>query len=246
MIRFDIVTIFPDIIKAYTSESIISRAIEKGAVEIHVHNLRDWATDKHKTIDDRVYGGGPGMLMKIEPLYAAITDIKSQIPEELRKHTKVGLTSPSGTLLTQNFAEAIIQESNSHGASYILLCGHYEGIDYRIHEFVDFSFSVGPVILTGGELPSLLFIDVVTRLIPGVLGNEASPKKETTFTITNNVLNITGEYPQYTRPDSFTYTNSKGEEKELKVPDVLTSGDHAKIDSHNAGSVVESEQNVTD
>lgn len=246
MIRFDIVTIFPDIIKAYTEESIIARAIEKGAIEIHVHNLRDWATDKHKTVDDRVYGGGPGMLMKIEPLYAAITDIKNQIPDELKPYTKVGLTSPSGSLLTQNFAEAILRESNTHGAAYILICGHYEGIDYRIHEFIDFSFSVGPVILTGGELPSLMFIDVITRLIPGVLGNDASPKKETMFTITNNMLSITGEYPQYTRPDTFTYTNSKGEQKELKVPEVLTSGDHKKISDYNQSAEQESEQKIVE
>jgi tRNA (guanine37-N1)-methyltransferase len=242
MIRFDIITIFPEILEPYTQESIISRAIEKGAIEIKVHNLRNWATDKHKTIDDRVYGGGPGMLMKIEPLYQAVTDIKSQMPEKYKNSTKVVLTSPSGTILTQNFAHSIASEQKDQ--AFILICGHYEGVDYRIHEFVDMLFSVGPVILTGGELPALLFIDVITRLLPGVLGNEDSAKTETQFTLTNNTIKVSGEYPQYTRPEIFEYTNEKGETKQLKVPDILLSGDHKKIADYNNGNVGEHQQEV--
>ncbi|WKZ29991.1 MAG: tRNA (guanosine(37)-N1)-methyltransferase TrmD [Candidatus Dojkabacteria bacterium] len=242
MIRFDILTIFPEIIEPYTQESIIARAIEKGAIEIHIHNIRDWASDKHKTVDDRVYGGGPGMLMKIEPLYSAIKDIKEEMPEKFKKNTKVVLTSPSGTILTQNFAHSIASEEEDQ--AFIIICGHYEGIDYRIHKFVDMLYSVGPVILTGGELPALMFVDVITRLLPGVLGNEDSPKNETKFVLMNNTIKISGEYPQYTRPEVFEYTSKEGKKKQLKVPEVLLSGDHKKIADYNNDNIGDHEQEV--
>lgn len=239
MIRFEIVTIFPEIIKAYSEESIIKRAQQKGIVQVNVHDLRNWATDKHRTVDDKIYGGGPGMLLKIEPMYRAISAIKESLPENFKTHCKVVLTSPSGELFTQNVATAIATERKDQ--CFIILCGHYEGIDYRIHEFVDFSFSIGPIILTGGELPSLMFIDAITRLLPGALGNELSSQNDTTFTVTNNMINIVGEYPQYTRPDSFTFTDLNGNNKTLPVPEILLSGNHKEINLENEKNRIEKE-----
>lgn len=236
MIRFDILTIFPEVITAYTNESIIKRAVAKGAIEINVHNIRDYTNDKHHTVDDKIYGGGPGMLMKIEPLYAAITKIKSEIPANFNGQVKVGLTSPNGDLFTQNYASSVAKEKKDQ--AFILICGHYEGIDYRIHEFIDFSFSIGPIVLTGGELPSLLFVDAITRLLPGVLGNDASSENDTMFTVTNNMINVVGEYPQYTRPEVFTFTDEKGQTRMLSVPPILTSGNHKEIANENESKKV--------
>ncbi len=204
MIHFDIVTIFPEVISAYTNSSIIKRAQEKELVKINIHNLRNWAKDKHKSVDDKPYGGGPGMLMKIEPIFNCLKDLK-------KENSIVILTSPKGEKLTQKKLKELSQDTNAH---YIILCGHYEGFDQRIHDYlVDYEYSIGDYVLSGGELPALVLVDGITRLIPGVLGNEESLISET---FNSDIP----DYPQYTKPEEFNG---------WKVPDVLLSGNHKEI-----------------
>jgi len=204
MIHFDIVTIFPEVISAYTNSSIIKRAQEKELVKINIHNLRNWATDKHKSVDDKPYGGGPGMLMKIEPIFNCLKDLK-------KENSIVILTSPKGEKLTQKKLKELSANTNAH---YIILCGHYEGFDQRIHDYlVDYEYSIGDYVLSGGELPALVLVDGITRLIPGVLGNEQSLISET---FNSDIP----DYPQYTKPEEFNG---------WKVPDILLSGNHKEI-----------------
>ena len=204
MIHFDIVTIFPEVISAYTNSSIIKRAQEKQLVKINIHNLRNWAKDKHKSVDDKPYGGGPGMLMKIEPIFNCLKDLK-------KENSIVILTSPKGEKLTQKKLKELSQNTNAH---YIILCGHYEGFDQRIHDYlVDYEYSIGDYVLSGGELPALVLVDGITRLIPGVLGNEESLISET---FNSDIP----DYPQYTKPEEFNG---------WKVPDILLSGNHKEI-----------------
>ncbi|HPM13957.1 MAG TPA: tRNA (guanosine(37)-N1)-methyltransferase TrmD, partial [Candidatus Dojkabacteria bacterium] len=203
-IHFDIVTIFPEVISAYTNSSIIKRAQEKQLVKINIHNLRNWAKDKHKSVDDKPYGGGPGMLMKIEPIFNCLKDLK-------KENSIVILTSPKGERLTQKKLKELSQNTNAH---YIILCGHYEGFDQRIHDYlVDYEYSIGDYVLSGGELPALVLVDGITRLIPGVLGNEESLISET---FNSDIP----DYPQYTKPEEFNG---------WKVPDILLSGNHKEI-----------------
>lgn len=205
--RFDILTIFPDIFDSYFQESIIKRAQESGLIEIHTHNIRDYSEDKHKKVDDVPFGGGAGMLMTPQPLHAAIT--------ELKKHNKgpVIYFSPQGKNFTQSKAEKLAAKNQD----VILLCGRYEGIDQRIIDsLVDEEISIGKYVLTGGELPAMILVDAVSRLIPGVLGKEES-HQEDSFSA---ALNRKKEYPHYTRPAEF---------KGMKVPEVLLSGHHEKI-----------------
>ncbi len=207
MTKFDIITIFPKTIEEYINTGIIRIAREKGLVEINVHDLRKWTTDKHKTVDDTPYGGGPGMIMKIEPIYNAIKELK-------KKNTLVAITTPKGEQLKQKKLVEFSKEKDLH---MIILCGRYEGFDQRIHDhLVDYEFSVGEYVLSGGELPALVLIDGTTRLIPGVLGNELSLEEET---FNDNSL----EYPQYTKPEDFNG---------WKVPDVLLSGNHKEIERY--------------
>ncbi len=204
MVHFDIVTIFPEVISAYTNSSIVKRAQEKGLVKIDIHNLRNWAKDKHKSVDDKPYGGGPGMLMKIEPIFNCLKDLK-------KENSTVILTSPKGEKLTQSKLKELSSNTNAH---YIILCGHYEGFDQRIHDYlVDYEYSIGDYVLSGGELPALVLVDGITRLIPGVLGNEESLISET---FNSDIP----DYPQYTKPEEFNG---------WKVPDVLLSGNHKEI-----------------
>jgi len=204
MIHFDIVTIFPEVISAYTNSSIIKRAQEKQLVKINIHNLRNWAKDKHKSVDDKPYGGGPGMLMKIEPIFNCLKDLK-------KENSIVILTSPKGERLTQKKLKEFSVNTNAH---YIILCGHYEGFDQRIHDYlVDYEYSIGDYVLSGGELPALVLVDGITRLIPGVLGNEESLISET---FNSDIP----DYPQYTKPEEFNG---------WKVPDILLSGNHKEI-----------------
>jgi len=205
MIHFDIVTIFPEVISAYTNSSIVKRAQEKKLIKIDIHNLRDWALDKHKSVDDTPYGGGPGMIMKVEPIFNCL--------KELRKENSIViLTTPKGEKLVQSKLKELFQKENAH---YIILCGHYEGFDQRVHDYlVDYEFSIGEYVLSGGELPALVLVDGITRLIPGVLGNEESLISETFNT-------DTPDYPQYTKPETFN---------NWKVPDVLLSGNHKEIE----------------
>jgi len=203
--KFDIITIFPEIIEEYINKGIVSIAREKGLVEINVHNLRDWTTDNHKTVDDTPCGGGAGMILKIEPIYNAIQDLKQE-------NTIVAITTPKGEKLVQSKLKDFSTNPDLH---MIILCGRYEGFDQRIHDnLVDYEFSIGDYVLSGGELASLVLVDGITRLLPGVLGNEESLAEESF----NDGETL--DYPQYTRPVEFNG---------WKVPDVLLSGNHEKI-----------------
>lgn len=204
-LRFDILTIFPDLLSSPLDEGIIRRARKDGKVDIVVTNIRDFATDKHAMTDDRPYGGGEGMVMKPEPLTAATSQVKEQ-----GSNSKVILLSPQGRRFDQKVAEEFAQLSH-----LILVCGRYEGLDQRyIDQQVDEEISIGDFILTGGELGAMIIIDAVTRLLPGVLGCSDSVSCDT---FSRGSL----KYPQYTRPPVFG-----GQE----VPQVLLSGDHAKIE----------------
>jgi len=198
----DVLTIFPDMVDLVKGWSIIKRAIEGRQVSIQAINIRDFATDRHRTTDDAPYGGGPGMVMKPEPVVKAIDFAKGY------RDGRVILLSPQGQRFTQDKARELSKEDH-----LILLCGRYEGIDERIRYFVDEEISIGDYVLTGGELPAFIIIESVVRLIPGVLGNEESLGEES---FTDDLL----EYPQYTRPPVF---------KNLPVPEVLLSGHHEKI-----------------
>ena len=204
MIIFDIVTIFPEVIAAYTNSSIVKRAQEKGLIQINIHNLRDWALDKHRSVDDTPYGGGPGMLMKVEPIFNCLKDLK-------KENTVVMLTSPKGEKLIQSKLKELSEVGDAH---YIILCGHYEGFDQRVHDFlIDYEFSIGEYVLSGGELAALVLVDGITRLVPGVLGNAQS-------LITETFNSENPDYPQYTKPEEFNG---------WKVPEVLLNGNHKEI-----------------
>lgn len=211
--KFHLLTIFPAIFDSYLNESILKRAQEKKIIKFQIHNLRDWTSDKHKSVDDAPYGGGAGMLMKIEPLYKALIAIK-KINKNLKPtKRKIILLSASG----QKWNQALAQKY-SKLEEIIFVCGRYEGVDARLKKFVDAEISVGDYVLTGGELPALTIIDSITRLLPGVLGNNESIIEESHST--GGLL----EYPQYTRPEIFTAGG-----KRYAVPKILLSGDHKKI-----------------
>ena len=201
--RFDVITIFPEMFAPILNESIIKRAQQKKKVAIRVHDLRAYTKDKHKKVDDRPFGGGPGMVMTPQPFFDAVKRIKG------KRRGKVVLMSPSGKRLTQKLVRDLAKDKN-----LILLCGHYEGVDERVREkLVDESISIGDYVLTGGEIPAMVLIDCVTRLLPGVVGKEASLTDES---FEGGLL----EYPHYTRPANF---------RGVKVPDVLLSGNHLAI-----------------
>ncbi len=203
--RIDIVTIFPAIAEAPLAESIMKRAREAGAVEIHCHDLREYTTDKHRKVDDIPYGGGPGMVMKPEPFFACVEDLRT--PE-----AKVILMTPQGSAFVQRQAENLAREKH-----LILLCGHYEGVDHRVvEELVDLELSIGDYVLTNGAIAAAVVVDAVVRLIPGVLGDERSSEQES-FAGDGKLL----EAPHYTRPVEF---------RGRTVPEVLQSGHHAKIE----------------
>ncbi len=203
--RFDIITLFPSIFKSPFEESIIKRAQQKRLVEVHLHNLRDFTTDAHRTVDDTPFGGGAGMVMKVEPIYKALNHIKKQ----LGRRAKVILLSPQGKIFNQKIALELAKEKN-----IILICGRYEGVDERVREhLVDEELSIGDYVLSGGEIPAMVVVDAVTRVVPGVLGNERSVKEDSFY---RGLL----DYPQYTRPAEFMG---------WEVPAVLRSGNHQRI-----------------
>ncbi|MEI6529595.1 MAG: tRNA (guanosine(37)-N1)-methyltransferase TrmD [Candidatus Falkowbacteria bacterium] len=211
--KFHLLTIFPGIFDSYLNESILRRASDKKIVKFKVHNLRDWTNDKHRSVDDAPYGGGAGMLMKIEPLYKALTAIKKLDKKIKPSKRKIILLSAAGKNWNQTLAKKY-----SKLEEIIFVCGRYEGVDARLKNFIDDEISVGDYVLTGGELPALTIIDSITRLLPGVLGNRESIVEES-----HSEEGIT-EYPQYTRPEVF-----KVGTKKYSVPKILLEGDHKKI-----------------
>ncbi len=203
MLRFDIITIFPLMFEPILNESILKRAQEKKKIKIFVHDLRNYTDDKHRRVDDRPFGGGPGMVMTPQPLYDAVKKIKG------RRRAKVILMCPAGKSLTQGVVKKLVKDKN-----VIIICGHYEGVDERVSEsLVDETISIGDYVLTGGELPAMVLVDAMARLIPGVLGKEESLVSES---FEENLL----DYPHYTRPANF---------RGMKVPNVLLSGHHLAI-----------------
>ena len=204
--KIDVLTLFPKMFEAPFSFGIFKRAIDNGLVEIGVHNIRDYTHDKHHTADDTPYGGGAGMVLKPGPIFEAVEDIKSKASKD---EPHVILLTPQGRVFNQSIAQELAQKKH-----LVFICGHYEGEDERVREhLVNDEISIGDYVLTGGELPAMVVIDAVLRLIPGVLGSEESALDDSH---TAGLL----EYPQYTRPEDF---------RGWKVPDILLSGDHAKI-----------------
>lgn len=204
--RIDIVTIFPAMFEGPMSASMIGIARDKGLLEIHVHDLRDWTHDRHRSTDDSPYGGGPGMVMRPEPLFECIEAVRAMDDDP----GTVIFFTPAGTSMTQALAQTLSEEGR-----LILICGRYEGFDERTLTLADMEISIGDYILTGGELPAMVVTDAVSRLLPGVLGDSMSSVDES---FSEGLL----EYPQYTRPAVF---------RGLEVPEILLSGDHAKIEA---------------
>lgn len=221
-VKFTIITLFKDALLPYLSTSMMWKASDKGVAEFNFVDLRDFGLGPHKSVDDTPYGGGDGMLLRCEPVFAAIEKVKQEDPT-----AKVILPTPAGRIWSQQivreFAEKIETQTENH---FIILCPHYEGYDERILTIVDYQISLGQFVLTGGELPALIMIDSIVRVLPGVLGGETSAIIES-FSEGNTV-----EYPQYTKPAEF---------RGMKVPEVLLSGHHAKIkewrDSHQRPSL---------
>ena len=205
--KIDIITLFPDFFESLKSHSIVGRAIGSGRVELHTHNLRDWATDSYGSVDDHPYGGGPGMVLRFDVLLTALTEVKEKT--KTSGTTKVILLTPQGQVYKQATALELSKIDN-----LILICGHYEGFDERIRDYVDMELSIGDYVLTGGELAAMIVVDSVSRLMPGVLGDDTSSHDESH---SEGLL----EYPQYTRPS---------EHDGKAVPEILLSGNHPKID----------------
>jgi len=214
--RFDIITIFPNIFHSYLNESIIKRAREKGLIEINLHDLRDWAGDKHRTVDDKPFGGGRGMVMRVGPIYRAIEDIKRKERRWSRASSKVILFSPRGKRFKQRMAVSF-----SELRQIIMICGRYEGVDERVARHIaDEVISMGSYVSMGGELPAMLLVEAVARLIPGVIGKTNELKER----VTKEGGFI--EYPQYTRPEVFETRRGQ----KWSVPKVLYSGNHKEIE----------------
>lgn len=221
--QIDIITLFPEMFKGPFDQSIIKRAQEKGLVDIKIHNLRQWAKDKHKTVDDRPYSGGVGMVLMVEPVYRALRELKQKVKG---KRQKAILLDPGGKPFTQQKAQEL-----SDVEHLILLAAHYEGVDHRIREhLIDEEISIGDYILTGGELPAMVVTDAVVRLIPGVIEKPEATKLESFAHPTSHIPYPTLEHPQYTRPEEF---------RDWKVPEVLLSGNHKKIEEWRAEKAVE-------
>ena len=215
--RFDIITIFPGIFDSYLNESILARAQAKNLIEVNVHDLRDYSTSRHRQVDDRPFGGGPGMVLKVEPIYKAVKAIKKRG----RAKTRVLLMSAKGKKFTAAMAKKL-----SKFDQIVFVCGRYEGVDERVAKYVaDEEVSIGDYVLTGGELPAMIITDATSRFIPGVIGKKESLTEES-FTIYNKESKMRYvEYPHYTRPEVFT-PNGKSK---WRAPKVLISGNHKKI-----------------
>ena len=213
--QYDIITIFPKILDSYFNESILKRAQRDSLISIKTHNLRDYTKDKHKNVDDTPYGGGPGMVLMAEPIYRALKDIRKSAKGGSAfggKKSKVIMLDPAGKQFNQKIAQAY-----SKLDQLIFICGRYEGIDARVNKYIDEKISIGPYVLSGGELPAMLVTEATARLIPGYMGN---PKSLVDESHNDDML----EYPQYTRPEEIKINGKK-----ISVPKVLLSGDHGKI-----------------
>jgi len=201
---FDILTIFPEIFRSPLSESMIKKALDKGILQVRIWNLRDFTEDKHRTTDDYPYGGGAGMVMKADPIFRAVEEIRTNNPE-----ARTLLLTPQGERFHQGLARGLSEQKH-----WILICGRYEGLDERVRlGVVDREISIGDYVLNGGEIPALVFLEVISRYVPGFLGSEQSVEEET---FSDGLL----EYPQYTRPPVI---------RGMEVPEVLLSGNHAEI-----------------
>ncbi|MCF7845234.1 MAG: tRNA (guanosine(37)-N1)-methyltransferase TrmD [Candidatus Pacebacteria bacterium] len=209
MMRFDVITIFPSFFEEYFSKGILHKGCEKGLLEVNVHDLRDWTTDKHRTVDDACFGEGSGMVMKVGPIYRAVSDIKLK-----NKKSLVVLFTPRGKKFNQKKASKLTEYDQ-----VIMICGRYEGVDERVAKHIaDEKISIGSFVLMGGEIPAMAVVETVARLVPGVIGKESflkERKKKESFI----------EYPQYTRPEVF-----EADEKKWKVPSVLLSGNHKEVE----------------
>ncbi|OGD83349.1 tRNA (guanosine(37)-N1)-methyltransferase TrmD [Candidatus Collierbacteria bacterium RIFOXYD1_FULL_40_9] len=215
--KIDILTIFPKMFEGVFGTSIIGRATGTGVVDIKVHDLRDWSSDAYKSVDGRPFGGGAGMVMRVDVVERAIQDLKDQKLKESKTQTKVILLDTKGEMYNQRKAESLAKEEH-----LILIAPHFEGIDHRVHEhLVDEVICIGPFVLSGGEIPVMTVVDSVVRLLPGALGNSES--------LTEESFNDgdTREYPQYTRPAEY---------KGWKVPEVLLSGNHSEIEKWRKGN----------
>ena len=212
--KIDVLTLFPDMFNGVFAESIIKRAMDNNLVEINIHNIRDYSKDPHKKVDDTPYGGGAGMVLMCQPIFDAVKDLR-------RDNSKVILLTPSGKLYKQSIALDLSLENH-----LIIICGHYEGFDERIKTICDMELSIGDYILTGGEIPAMVLIDSITRLIDGVIRKESYLNES----FTDNLL----DYPTYTKPRVYAG---------LVVPDVLVNGDHAKIDKWRREQQIEITKN---
>lgn len=212
--RFDVITIFPEIFRGVFEFGIISRAVAAGLIVIRVHDLRDYTSDRHRQVDDRPFGGGAGMVMKPEPLFRAVEAVTARVPQ-----AKSVLLSPQGRLFNQRVAQEFARD-----AALVLICGRYEGVDERVVEhLVSDEVSIGDYVLSGGEIPAMVVIDAVTRLIPGALGSDESAVRES---FTGWLL----DHPQYTRPPVY---------RGMKTPDVLLGGNHAEIERWRRRKAIE-------
>lgn len=208
--QIDILTLFPEMFTGPFDFSIVKRAQKKSLVKINIHDLRQWSTNNYKSVDDRPYGGGAGMLMRIDIIDNAIKSIRAGEPES---RSKVILLDAGGKKFNQKLAQDLSRDEH-----LILICGHYEGVDHRVHEHLaDEVISIGDYVLSGGEIPAMVIVDTITRLLSGVLGNPNSLNEES---FNQSMPNVKSEYAQYTRPEEYNG---------WKVPEVLLSGDHAKI-----------------
>ncbi len=210
-VRYDIITIFPEMLDSVVNSSILGRAVEGGFIEVHYTNPRDFTTDKHNVVDDTPYGGGPGMVMKVEPLHAAIDSVVGKMKKKERSRTRVILLSAKGGRLNQNKVTSLAADYDR----LVFVCGRYEGVDERVLSYIDEEISIGDYVLTGGELGAMVIVDAVSRYIPGVLGAETSLDEESHSTA--GVL----EYPHYTRPEEYDGHT---------VPEILLSGNHGAIE----------------
>ena len=216
--KFTIITLFEEALRPYLESSMMWKAQDKGLLEVEFVNLREFGLGPHKSVDDTPYGGGDGMLLRCEPVFAAVESVLKH-----DKAAKVILPTPAGDLWTQEKAREFAVKSDAH---YIILCPHYEGYDERILSIVDYKISLGPYVLTGGELPALIMIDSIVRLLPGVLGGETSAEIES-FSEEGII-----EFPQYTKPAEF---------RGMKVPEVLLSGHHGRVDEWRKANSKKSE-----